>query len=333
MTQIAANVYRIPRRFNWLLVAAGFAMLALVLMLPRWGTTDGAARGYFETGLWLRSEIPLADLHAPFAYRLAVPALAAFIPGELHHVFALLNWVFVTVGACLATATVRRLGFGTTRALAAGLLVLLSWPTLWYAPGLLVDPAALCMRMLFVFALLGGRLRLALGAALAATAISEENILMLGWLIVTQYKDASATEQRRGSIAFAGAAVWLIAVRGWIAPGVPGNVWLPNLGALQDLANDWHAWLALAACAGLVLPLGLIGLRRAPARLAPLKSLLALLAAPVLVALLSMRVDGCIVWGLYPFLIPFAVALGLPQQATTRPDVQALRVVRTARRA
>lgn len=328
MTPATGNVHRMPRRFNWLLVSAGFAALALVLMVWRWGSTDGTAQGYFDTGLWLRNEIPLADLQAPFAYRLAIPALAAFIPGELHHVFALLNWVFVSIAACLATATVRRLGFGTPRALAAGLLVLLSLPTLWYAPGLLVDPASLCLRMLFVFALLNGQARLTLLAALAATAVSEENILLLGWLLAMDRIDT-----RRGLAALAGAAAWLLVVRTWIVPGLPGVAWLPNLDALARLAGDWEGWLALIACAGLVLPLGVLGLRHAPARLTPLKSLALLMAVPPLVALLSMQVDGCIVWGLYPFLIPFVVALGLPRRAETQPDVRPLRPVRAARRA
>jgi hypothetical protein len=325
MAQISGNIYRIPRRFNWLLVSGGFAFLALALMLWRWGAVSGAAQGYFETGLWLRNEIPLAELHAPYAYRLAVPALAAFIPGELHHVFGMINWVFVTVSACLATATVRRMGFGTQRALAAGLLVILSLPTVWYAPQLLADPGNVCMRMLFVFAILTGHLRLALGAALAATAISEENILLIGWLLATQQ-----VRKEHGYAALAGAVAWLLVVRLWLAPGLPGLAWLPNLDAVLKLLTDWRGLLALAACAGLVLPLGLAGLRHAPPRLQPLKGLLALMTAPMLVALVSLPVDGCIVWNLYPFLLPFAVAVGLPRRAETAPDVRQLKAARRA---
>ena len=325
MAQISGNIYRIPRRFNWLIVSAGFAFLALALMLWRWGAVSGDAQGYFESGLWLRNEIPLAELHAPYAYRLAVPALAAFIPGELHHVFGMLNWIFVTVGACLATATVRRMGFGTQRALAAGFLVILSLPTVWYAPQLLVDPGNVCMRMLFVFAILTGHGRLALGAALAATAVSEENILLIGWLLATRH-----VRKEHGYAALAGAAAWLLAVRLWIVPGLPGMAWLPNLDAIAHLVRDWRGSIALAACAGLVLPLALVGLRHAPPRVQALKGLLALMAVPTLVALVSLRVDGCIVWNLYPFLIPFAVAVGLPRRAETVPDVRQLKTARRA---
>jgi hypothetical protein len=42
----------------------------------------------------------------------------------------------------------------------------------------------------------------------------------------------------------------------------------------------------------------------------PLRSLLVLMALPPLYAALCVRVEGRIVWGLYPFLIPFAAAYG-----------------------
>lgn len=325
MTQTSGNIYRIPRHFNWFIVTGGFALLSLVLMLGRWGGDAGAAQGYYETGLWLRHEVPLSALHAPYAYRLGVPALAAFIPGELHHVFGLLNWIFVTVGACLATATVRRLGFGTQRALAAGLLLILSLPTVWYAPTPVADAGALCLRMLFVFGVLTGKPRVMLAAGLAATCISEENILLLGWLLATE-----RVERRRGWAAVAAAGAWLIVVREWVAPGLPGATWLPGVDETLNLLTDWRGLLALVACAGFALPLALKGMRDAPPRLAPLRGLLKLMAVPVLVALFSVPVQGCIVWSLYPFLIPFAVAIGLPQRVEVRPEARQLRLVRGA---
>jgi hypothetical protein len=67
----------------------------------------------------------------------------------------------------------------------------------------------------------------------------------------------------------------------------------------------------------------------APARIAPLKSLLVLMALPPLYAALSVRVEGRIVWGLYPFLIPFAVSLGLPRRAEALPDERPARATGT----
>jgi hypothetical protein len=327
--QSANNVYRIPRRFNWPFVIGGFAFLSLAIMLWRWGGTVEDSLAYVDTARWLRGEIPLRDLRAPFAYRLAVPALAALLPGDIHNTFAALNWIFVTATACLATATVRRMGFGTQRALAAGLLVVLSLPTFWYAPYLLVDPGAVCMRMLFVFAVLTGQPRLALAAGLAATAIREENILLLGWLlgwllVMRQVAIPHALA------ALAAAAGWLVAVRWWLVPGLPHDAWAPNLRTVHALLDDTRGLLSLVGCGGLVLPLALAGMRRAPARLAPLKGLLALMVLPPLYVALSVRVEGRIVWGLYPFLIPFAVALGLPRRAESKPEVRPLKASRRA---
>jgi hypothetical protein len=254
-----SNVYRIPRRFNWPFVIGGFAFLSLAIMLWRWGGTVEDSLAYFDTARWVRGEIPLQDLRSPFPYRLAVPALAALLPGDIHNTFAALNWIFVTATACLATASVRRMGFGTQRALGAGLLVVLSLPTFWYAPYLLVDPGAVCMRMLFVFAVLTGQPRLALAAGLAATAIREENILLLGWLLVMR-----RVAVPQGLAALAAAAAWLVAVRWWIVPGLPHDTWVPNLGTVRALLDDRRSLLSLLGCAGVVLPLALAGMRRAP---------------------------------------------------------------------
>ena len=325
MKQISGNVYRIPRCFNWPFVIGGFAVLAMVVMLWRWGGTVEDSQAYFNTAQWLRGALDPTELRAPFPYRIAVPALAALLPGDIHNTFATLNWLFTIATACLATATVRRMGFGTQRALAAGLLVILSLPTFWYAPYLLVDPGSVCMRMLFVFAVLTVQPRLALAAALAATAVREENILLLGWLLAMRQ-----VGWKSGLAALAVAGAWLLAVRWWLVPGLPSYTWVPNLDALHNLLSDWRGMLSLAGCAGLVLPLALLGMRHAPARLQPLKSLLALMLLPPLYAALSVRVEGRIFWGLYPFLIPFAVALGLPRRAENGSDVRELKVARRA---
>jgi hypothetical protein len=224
------------------------------------------------------------------------------------------------------------MGFGTRRALAAGLLVVLSLPTFWYAPYLLVDPGAVCMRMLFVFAVLTGQVRLALAAGLAATAIREENILLLGWLLgwLLVTRRAGVVPCLAALAALAVAAGWLVAVRWWIVPGLPRYVWVPSLDSVRILLADTRAMLSLAGCSIVVLPLALVGMWHAPARLAPLKSLLVLMVLPPLWAALSVRVEGRIVWGLYPFLIPFAIAPGLPRRSETVSDVRPLRTSRRA---
>ena len=319
------NVFRIPRRFNWPLVIGGFAVLALGMMLGRWGASLDDSSAYLDMARWLRGELALPELQTPFSYRLGLPALAALVPGELHHVFATLNWLFVTATALLATATVRRLGFGTQRALAAGLLVILSLPTVWYAPGVLVDPASICMRMLFVFGVLTGRPGLALAAALAGTAVREEDILLLAWL-------ASSGQVSRGRIgaALGAALVWIAALHGWLAPGDGEPAWAPDTANLAALLADWRGLLSLGACAGFVLPLALAGLRDAPERLQPLRGLLVLMVLPALYAALCAQADGRVVWDLYPFLLPFAVALGMPREAGQVPEVRQLRIARRA---
>jgi len=321
MTHNSANVYRIPRHFNWPLVIGGYALLTLVMMMGRWGAVEAESSAYLGLAHWLRGEVPLPVLAAPFTYRLGLPALASVLPGELHHVFATLNWLFVTVTAVLATATVRRLGFGSQRALAAGLLVILSLPTVWYAPAVLAEPGSICMRMLFVCGVLTGRPGLALAAALAGTAIRADDILLLAWLAAS-----GQVSRARIGAALAVAIGSIVVLQVWLAPGTLEIVAGPERAGLAKLDQ----LLSLGACAGFVLPLALAGLRDAPEHIRSLRSLLVLMLLPGLHAAVTGQADGRIVWDLTPFLLPFAVALGMPRTPVQAPAVRRLNEARRA---
>jgi hypothetical protein len=285
-----------------LAAAAGFSVLAYFLMMWRWGGTVEDSLAYFNTARYLRGEIPATELRAPFPYRLLVPAMAASLPGDLRNAFASLNLVLVSAAASMMSLTVLRSGFGTRNALIAGLMLLVSLPTVWYAPYLLVDPGSVCARAAFVLALLSGQPWLAALAGVLGTAIREENILLLAWLVLARRISLAG-----GIAALAAAAGWLLTVRWYLITGLPSYKWEPNLWTVRHALGDLPSILSLAGAAGVVAPLALLGLRRAPAALAPLKSLLALMALPPLYAALCVRIDGRVIWGLYPFLIPFAV--------------------------
>jgi hypothetical protein len=272
-------------------------------MCWRWGGTVEDSLAYFNAARYLRGDIPAEGLRAPFPYRLLVPAIAAHTPGDLRHAFAALNWMLVSATATLMWAVAHRSGMKAQQALAAALLVIVSLPTFWYAPYLLVDPGSVCARAAFVLAVLSGQPWLAALAGILGTAVREENILLLVWLLAVR-RIAIA----QGLAAIAIAAGWLVAVRWWLIPGLPSYTWEPNVWTVRHALHDVPSLLSLAGCAGLVVPLAIAGWRRAPAAFGPLKSLLLLMALPPLYAALCVRIDGRIVWGLYPFLIPFAVA-------------------------
>jgi hypothetical protein len=284
------------------MLAAAFGAIAWLLMIWRWGGTVEDSQAYFDTARYLRGEIPANELRAPFPYRLLVPAVAAALPGNLRDAFAALNWALVTTAALLVSCTALRIGFDRRRAIVAGLLIVVSVPTFWYAPYLLVDPGSICARSLFVFGVLTGQPWLAAGAGIIATAVREENILLLAWLLLTRRIAFGA-----GLAALAAAAGWLLAVRWWLIPGLPSYTWRPNWWTVQHALQDVPSILSLVACAGLVLPLALAGLRTGHRAAAPLRSLLVLMSVPLVYAALSVRIDGRAIWGLYPFLIPFAL--------------------------
>lgn len=298
------------RRIDWLQLAAGFALLAFLLMVWRWGGTVADSQAYYDTARYLRGEIPASSLVAPFPYRLLVPALASGIPGGLQNGFAMLNWVLVTLGACLMSAAVLRAGLGERRAIAAGLLMIVSLPTFWYAPYLLVDPGSVCARAAFVLALLAGQPWLAALAGLLGTAVREENILLLVWLVAMR---RIAVVPGLAFLAAAGA--WMVAVRWWFITGLPPYAWTPRWDQLVHALQDLRSLATIVGSAVLVVPLALLGWRAAPRTLRPFASLLLLMALPPLYAALCVRVDGRAVWGLYPFLVPFAACAGLRRGA------------------
>jgi len=301
------------RRVGWLGLAAGFGLLALLVMIWRWGGTIADSQAYYDTARWLRGEIPATALVAPFPYRILVPALASVIPGELRNGFALLNWVLVTAGACLMAATVLRAGLGQARAVAAGALTIAALPVFWYAPYLLVDPGSVCARAAFVLAVLSGQPWLAALAGVVGTAVREENILLLVWLVAFR---RIAILPGLGALALAG--MWIVAVRWWLVTGLPGYTWAPGWRQVARALGDWRSLISIAGSAALVVPLAAIGWRSAPpalrTTLRPFSGLLFLMALPPLYAALCVRVDGRAVWGLYPFLVPFAACAGLRKE-------------------
>jgi len=307
MKQSATLIAPAPaqRRLDWFQVAAGFALLSCIVMVWRWGGTVADSQAYYDTARWLRGELPASSLEAPFPYRLLVPALAAALPGELRNGFAMLNWLLVTLAACLVSAAVLRAGLGPRRAVAAGLLLIVSLPTFWYAPYLVVDPGSVCARAAFVLGVVSGQPWLAAAAGLAGTAVREENILLLVWLVAMR-----RIAILPGLAVLAAALAWIVAVRWWLVTGLPAYRWTPGWRQVLRALGDWRSLASIAGSAVLVAPLALLGWRAAPPAVRPLAGLLALMALPPLYAALCVRVDGRAVWGLYPFLLPFAACAG-----------------------
>jgi hypothetical protein len=277
---------------RWPVLFFLFALLALTLMMWRWGGTIEDSQAYYDTARYFRGEVGLGALRAPFPYRTLVPAIAAMLPGDLRQVFAGLNWMLMTASACLMTAAALRAGLDSKRATGAGVLML-------------VDPGSICARSAFVLAVLAGQPWLAALAGLAGTAVREENILLLVWLLATRRISLAG-----GLAVLAAASAWLVAVRFWLIPGLPAYTWAPSWWTVNHALHDLRSIASIAGTSLPLVPLAVMGWRRAPASLKPLRSLLFLMALPPLYAALCVRVEGRIIWGLYPFLIPFAVVSG-----------------------
>lgn len=312
VTPIFKHHARLPSPYTprqWLAVCAGFALLALAVMWQRWGGTVEDSLAYFNTARYLRGELPASALQAPFPYRLLMPALAALLPGDVRNNFATLNWLAVSIAAGALALAVARIGMDRKRVVGAGLLLILCVPTFWYAPYLLTDAGSACARAVFVLGVLTGQPWLAALAGLAGSAVREENILLLVWLLLMRRVGIVA-----GLALLAAAGAWMVFVRWQLIAGLPGYTWAPHLQTVVAALRDVRSLASIAGAVGVVVPLAVLGWRSAMPTLQPLKSLLLLMALPPLYAALCVRVEGRAVWGLYPMLIPFALCAGLPRR-------------------
>ena len=300
--------------YRWPGLIFGFAALALFVMSWRWGGTVEDSLAYFNTARYLRGEAAASELRAPFPYRVLVPAVASILPGDLRNAFAGFNWLAITAAACMIAMTIARLGLGRQRSVLGGLLLIISVPTFWYAPYLLVDPGSICARAAFVLAVVTGQPWLAAAVGILATATREENILLLVWLVAARQIAIPA-----GVAALAVAGSWLLLVRWWLIPGLPSYIWQPSLATVLAALADVRSLASIVTGAGVVLPLALPGLRRPLPPLRPLVSLLLLMALPPLYAALCVRVDGRAIWDLYPMLIPFAASAGIGRADSRLP--------------
>jgi hypothetical protein len=308
--QVSASEWR---HAHWITLSFAFALLALAVMWHRWGGTIADSLAYFDTARYLRGELPFSALVAPFPYRLTMPALAAFWPGDVRNNFATLNWLATVGTAVTLSCLVHAVGGDRRRVVLAGLLMILSAPTYWYAPYLLTDPGAIFGRSVFALGVVTGQPWVALAGGLFATTVREENILLLAWLLVF-----GRVGVVRGGIVLAVAALWLVAVRWWILPGLPHYAWIPNLDTIVGVFHDRRALLSLAGASVIVIPMAILGWKHIPVQLKPLKVLVLMMAVPPLYAALSVRVEGRAIWSLYPFLVPIAVFARFPRRAAAR---------------
>ena len=300
-------------RTHWIGLSLAFAACSLAIMWARWGGTVEDSLAYFNTARYLRGEVPFSDLRAPFPYRVTMPALAALMPGDVRHAFATLNWLATAGTAIVLSCVVHAAGGNRRQTVLAGLLFIFSVPTFWYAPYLLTDPGAIFGKAVFVLGVVTCQPWMALAGALFATTVREENILLLGWLLVS-----GRVGLVRGVMALALAGLWLIGVRWWLFAGLPSYVWMPNIGTVIAALRDNRSLMSLISAAIIVIPLAVLGWKRVPDRIKPLKGILLMMAIPPLYAALSVRIEGRAIWSLYPFLIPIAVFARLPWRAQQR---------------
>ncbi len=306
---------------------AGWKAYALVLFatiilgLPRFGHTTPDSIYYIELVEYFRGRLPLSELHSPFAFRWALPWLAAWVPGGSPAMALTLCSLATTVVAYgLFGRLLLHLGVAG-RAWRFGMATLvLSFPTVNYGTAVLTDSAGFLVLCAAAWALLERRHTLLGIVLVAGVCVRESSLVILPalWLFFALERD------RKGLvIALCLSLVTLLSVSAtrWYFAELPAYFWAPSWGRFTaNIARpvSWATVLLTLAPVGLLAMAGAPQFRGLPRRS---RNFLIAFGVPLLAlaiyGALAAFMSGRFCWPLYLVLVPLA-ALARPNFTTSR---------------
>jgi uncharacterized membrane protein len=252
-----------------------------------------------------------------------VPFLAAHcLVEDLDLSFGLLN-LLCTLGAYLAFVPyLRRFTHSREEVNVGMLLLVVSFPTLNYASGVLTDPACFLITVVAAYLLLAERYSLFVVVVTLGVLVRESLLCMAVVGVLHLFlRRAPENERRRWALSAAmlmPAGLVLLAVRASFRD-LPTYLWVPSRAMLfSNLVRpvSWGTFLLALAAPVVVAASGdwhrLLSLGRdhPPPEHSLLLSLTLMSGAYVLYSILTAFMSGRFVWPAYPVLIPWAVAIG-----------------------
>ncbi|HYJ32206.1 MAG TPA: hypothetical protein VE326_03210 [Candidatus Binatia bacterium] len=314
------------------LILLGFALIRFDLRDPgpvrrltagatatRYGLPLDVA-GYVRLTAYFRGQAPADSMIPPYCYRPLVPLIASALP------WGPLTSIDVVDLACLLLTLVLldrllfHVGYGMRGRTLGCFLFAASFPTFYYGAIGFVDPAALlALTGMALAALRGRRLSFAIWLVVGVL-IKETNAIMAALPGVEPWARGTRGEALGRAAPLALLAVAIVVGIRMLAPfPEPGWLWRPSpVALLENLARP-RALLSLVLTIGLpgAAAVAALATGRAARALSPehLRFFLtgsALAAALYLYSLTAAYADGRVIWSVYPFLIPMAVAMWAP---------------------
>lgn len=248
------------------------SLLIILIGLPRFAHHTPDSRHYIHLAQYIRGELPREQLLGPFAYRVALPFLAAAMPPADPGVSMAFINVAATAGACfLFIPYLRRLDFSEKETKTGMFLLIFSFPSFNYASGVMSDPAGFFMFMISLILLLNQQylllsLSVSLGvlvreSLLTVVLISALDILLMHFMNTGGKKGIGKIVLTLAGIALPPLLIFLF-VRMSLFPDIPTSFhWGLSLkGFIRNITEPKIGWLTFAATLGPMLLLMIYGL-------------------------------------------------------------------------
>ena len=246
-----------PRRRSrrlLLLIHLGLVLTAVLIALPRFGHFTPDSPRYVELALHFRGQIPITDLHLPFACRLLVPYLASLLPvADVGLGIALVSLAFVILAYEALYFYLREMGLSEAESWMGVALALVSFPTFNYGSGVLTDAAGFCLLVVALTLLLRRCYLLLLLVSLLGVLAREASLSVPGIAAVVIGLEGWRTRDCRcvpWAFALVGACVGLCwFVRSQFA-SLGDHFWMPSLLRITSNLARPVSWATSGLTAG-----------------------------------------------------------------------------------
>lgn len=250
---------------------------------------------------------------APFRYRPLTPVLAAPLPVGALTAINIVNVLALAVAAIGLWMMLRLLELSERQSDLGCLLFIVSFPTAYYGTIGYVDPLAVAIIMLGVWALLADRRLLVLVLLILGALARESTVVLAALGVIWLATQSRGPRVLLWSLGWIGAFVATIVTVRVMLNGAGTNLWRPSIDRAIDNLSRPRTWSSAALTLGV--PAVLIAARLPELRRLRRDRLVFFGAGAVLClgvfgyALLAAYADGRFIWPIYAFTVPITLLL------------------------
>lgn len=294
-------------------------LLAVLVVLPRFGHTTPDSAYYSALTSYFKGELAREALTTPYVYRWVVPWLAAWMPGVDSATGIALCGVAALVGSVLALhRLLRALGCDGRGAFRGALAYLVSFPALNYGGAVLTDSTGMLVLLIASLALVRGWCWALLVVMAVGAGVRESTLLFLP-VMVLYYLQARDLRGLVWSLPITLTALAMVAGSRYYFADLPAYYWTPSWARFTANMARPISWATVLLTIGPVFVLALPGLLRWRSLPPPVRRFVIAVAPPALAlaaySTISAFMGGRFWWPLYLALIPVIAAFNLSRRS------------------